>query len=306
MSPQKAPPVVVDQRGPGIAPRAAPHPLGSDQAALAQVSAHWAKTLEGIFQEIFDHEEFAEFQDRPPLTAAEGAGIAPFSQTEFARVIRQQEKDNKVLRSYTGGGILTLHDLRSPAIPGSSVNVAGIKALRDEFYQTAPARLNFSIHVAVPPGFEMTAHIPPQLLQRLSPEEPIFAAMWGCSEHIKRGATKEQVRDWVRCFRSVTYVFEVMDCSSTSIAQRSSDLRSETAYVGEAVQRTPLGVVVEVISIRQMLERKGNGKVIISLSDLVYHHWGHRSISLSPSSLSSSSFCLPACRSVCQYIRTCP
>ena len=174
-------------------------------------------------------EAFPGIQAKHPLSVKDGGVQEPMTQAVLAHGMKG---DRGVVE---GAGSLFWHDVRGRPQPNVPINVQGIEDIKQHSFMSPPARVTFSVHVAI----DATATLADTKgkLQRISPEEPVHALLWGIHAAIERNAGADEMARWEALLLSIPYVFERLS-NRDAILRRSINIREEMTALFDACART--------------------------------------------------------------------
>ena len=188
---------------------------------------------------IMEHDMFKDIMEQSPFNMAQGGSQAPFKQTDMQNVLDRDATGlvykcgfNFFWQSFTW---MTNH--RVP------INKGQIKELQQFALDplNPPRHLPFEIVIALDTG-KQDVMASKGALQRLSPPEPPFAAIFSIYEAITKGADDAVLQRWRLAVLTASFRFEVVVAGNERY-WRAHNLRQENIEMG----------VVSHLSVRQWI-----------------------------------------------------
>ena len=216
----------------------------SDAQPVADLNVAFTKELEGVIANVLDM--YPDVQTEEAVSVTDGGSGATFNHMACEAALSSSG-------NFDFKGSLWLHDLRWRAAPMTPINVRGIQELVESRYARGPPDdLPFTVIIATD-GFEdnvqaMDSHA--GHFKRLSPEEPVFAFLFGCAM-AKNDAEKGQYR---RLMLSISY--RLMSITGANEMRKESiSIRERIRDDARAVRRTALSMLLLVVTQKQDLEK---------------------------------------------------
>ncbi|CAK0828643.1 unnamed protein product [Prorocentrum cordatum] len=223
--------------------------ISPDVALSGDVNKAYTAKFEPMLSKVIN--VFDGIQGKHPLSIEAGGTMDPITQSSVSLAMNTEKG------VVSGVGNLFWQNIRWRPSPNVPINETGITDIKLHSFKTPPAKLNFNVHVAFAKEMELSGSL--GNLHRVSPEEPVHALLWGISDAIDRNAKPNEMRAWEELLLNVPFVFERFS-NADAIVKRSIDLREELTTQLDAIKRTPFARFLEIVNIRQEMERT-KGKV---------------------------------------------
>ncbi|CAJ1418510.1 unnamed protein product [Effrenium voratum] len=206
--------------------------------------------LEQAVQEILACPTFADLPSADPVgisgtASAEDAGWkATFSAEAYQAAMQ-------TAGVYEAAGNIFWLNLRGSATPGVPINATAVKNLQRSHFK-GPAHFDGSVAVAVPKNLALSFGN----LRRVSPEEPEHAMLFAVRDAIRAGEAEKTLRSWRSKLLSVTIRFEIIE-TEQDMFFRAVNLRNKVIEEYEALVRTAVGRVFELVAFRSSMQASG-------------------------------------------------
>ncbi len=237
-----------------VAPAAPPlpHQLPADPAELGLNGDIYTR-VQVAWQKMDAHDAFKDLATLPPLgldgEAATHGFMKEFTTADFTKSMTARGV-------YSCGCNVMWAALFYKPCPGVPLLLSNILKLKEfEFNKDEPpARFPTDLVIGVDSADGETVRAKRSWLKRLSPEEPVFAALLKISEGIDAGWSDATLVRWRRLLLTVPTTFELLT-EPADFRWRSIDLREKIVNDFETMSTTAIQKIFEIASYKVEFER---------------------------------------------------
>ena len=205
-----------------------------DAQPIDDLNVAFTKDFEGIIGQVLDM--YPDIARSAALTESEGGSGATFNQAACSAALG----DNG---SYDFKDTIWLHDLRWRAHPLTPINVRGIQELVESRYGKGPPENHSFTVTLASEGYDDDVASHAGKFKRVSPEEPVFAFLYGCT--LARDA--DERAQYRRLMLTMSYRMLSKD-NMSEIRKQSITIRENLSDDARAVRRTALSMLLLVVT----------------------------------------------------------